>query len=92
MRKCEKVARVLRDCHREAIYWLKRIAYSGWMSLDIFPYREDPDMAVTESIAYLKRLDEIVNEIGLDTISELLRQNDGAHSLRVINRHVLGTK
>ena len=76
----------------EAIYWLKRIAYSGWMSLDIFPYREDPDMAVTESIAYLKRLDEIVNEIGLDTISELLRQNDGAHSLRVINRHVLGTK
>ncbi len=76
----------------EAIYWLKRIAYNGWISLDIFPYREDPDLVVTGSIAYLKRLDEIVDEIGLDTITELLRQNDGALTLRVINRHVLGTK
>jgi hypothetical protein len=76
----------------EAIYWLKRIGYNGWISLDIFPYREDPDLAVTESIAYLKRLDEIVDEIGLDTITELLRKNDGALTLRVINRHVLGTK
>lgn len=76
----------------EAIYWLKRIGYSSWLSLDLFPYREDPDIAVTESIAYLKRLDEIVDEIGLETITELLRQNDGARTLRVINRHVLGTK
>lgn len=76
----------------EAIYWLKRIAYTGWLSLDLFPYREDPDLAVIESIAYLKRLNEIVDEIGMETISELLRQNDGARTLRVINRHVLGTK
>lgn len=75
----------------EAVYWLKRIGYSGWISLDIFPYREDPDLAVIESIAYLKRLDEIVDEIGMDTISGLLHQNDGAQTLRVINRHVLGT-
>ena len=75
----------------EAVYWLKRIHYSGWISLDLFPYREDPDLAVIESIAYLKRLDEIVDEIGLETITGLLQQNDGALTLRVINRHVLGT-
>ena len=76
----------------EAIYWLKRIGYRGWISLDLFPYREDPDLAVTESIAFLKRLDEIVDEIGMKTIAELLHQNDGACTLRLINRHVLGTK
>lgn len=76
----------------EAVYWLKRIGYRNWISLDLFPYREDPDLAVTESIAYLKRLDEIVDEIGLETITELLHQNDGARTLRVINRHVFGTK
>jgi xylose isomerase len=75
----------------EAVYWLKRIGYTNWISLDLFPYREDPDLAVTESIGYLKRLDEIVDEIGLETITELLRQNDGVRTLRVINRHVLGT-
>jgi sugar phosphate isomerase/epimerase len=76
----------------EAIYWLKRIGYSRWISLDLFPYREDPDIAVTESIVFLKRLDEIVDEIGMKTIAELLHQNDGARTLRLINRHVLGTK
>jgi len=75
----------------EAMYWLKRIGYRDWISLDLFPYREDPDMAVIESIAYLKRLDEIVDEIGLETITGLLQKNDGAQTLRVINRHVLGT-
>jgi xylose isomerase len=75
----------------EAIYWLKRIGYSNWISLDLFPYREDPDLAVTESIAYLRRLDEIVDEIGMEILTELVRQNDGARTLRVINQHVLGT-
>jgi len=75
----------------EAVYWLKRIHYSGWISLDLFPYREDPDLAVIESIAYLKRLDEIVDEIGMETITRLLHENDGAKTLRLINRHVLGT-
>ena len=75
----------------EAMYWLKRIGYSNWISLDLFPYREDPDLAVIESIAYLRRLNEIVDEIGLRTITELLHQNDGARTLRVINQHVLGT-
>jgi len=75
----------------EAIYWLKRIRYSGWISLDLFPYREDPDLAVIESISYLKRLDEIVEEIGMQTITGLLHENDGAQTLRIINRQVLGT-
>jgi xylose isomerase len=74
----------------EAIYWLKRIGYSNWISLDLFPFREDPDLAVIESIAYLKRLNEIVDEIGLETITKTLHKNDGAHTLKLINRHVLG--
>jgi xylose isomerase len=76
----------------EAIYWLKRINYRNWISLDLFPYREDPDLAVTESIVYLKRLDEIVDEIGMGTITELMHNSDGAQNLRVINRHIFGTK
>jgi xylose isomerase len=75
----------------EAVYWLKRICYRNWISLDLFPYREDPDLAVTESIAYLKRLDEIVDEIGMSTITEQMQKSDGAQTLRMINRHVFGT-
>ena len=76
----------------EALYWLKRIRYSGWISLDLFPYREDPDLAVVESIAYLKHLDEILDDIGMDTVTELIHKSDGAQSLRVINQHIFGTK
>jgi len=74
----------------EAVYWLKRVGYTGWQSLDLYPYREDPDVAVTQSIWLLKRLGAFVDETGLDTITGLLRQGDGGRSLQAIYGCLLG--
>jgi len=41
----------------ELIYWLKKTGYSGWYSLDMYPYRDDPDEAVRASVAFLKGMD-----------------------------------
>jgi sugar phosphate isomerase/epimerase len=73
----------------EAVYWLKRVGYTGWQSLDLYPYREDPDVAVTQSIRLLKRLDAFVNEMGLDAITELIHQGDGGRSLQEIYGRLL---
>ena len=32
--------------HIEFFYWLQKLGYDGWYSLDIFPYREDGIEAV----------------------------------------------
>jgi xylose isomerase len=74
----------------EAVYWLKRVGYTGWQSLDLYPYREDPDVAVVQSIKLLKRLDALVDEIGLEKITQLLHQGDGGHSLGKIYEHLFG--
>lgn len=72
----------------EAIYWLKRVGYTGWQSLDLYPYREDPDVAVVQSIRLLQRLDALIDEIGLETITELLHQGDGGRSLERVYEHL----
>jgi xylose isomerase len=74
----------------EAIYWLKRVGYTGWQSLDLYPYREDPDTAVIQSIKLLQRLDALVDEIGTEAITELLRQGDGGRSLGLIYERLFG--
>ena len=53
------------------------------------PIREDPDVAVTQSMWLLKRLGAFVDEIGLDTITELLQQGDGGRSLQAVYGRLL---
>ncbi|MGQ9494013.1 MAG: sugar phosphate isomerase/epimerase family protein [Anaerolineae bacterium] len=74
----------------EAVYWLKRVGYTGWQSLDLYPYREEPEVAVVQSIKLLKRIDALVDEMGLETITELLRQGDGGCSAQEVYRHLFG--
>ena len=40
----------------EILYWLKKLDYKGWFSLDQFPYRDDGIGAASESIAWLKAM------------------------------------
>jgi xylose isomerase len=68
----------------ETLYWLDECNYSGWFSMDQYPYREDAAGAIQESIDWLKyfdnllaanrnRLRDAVNEGNAVTTSKLLR-------------------
>ena len=74
----------------EAVYWLKRVGYAGWISLDLFPYRESPDRAVVESIQFIQRIDALVDRMGLDVLTTLIHQNDGSASVSAIYRTLFG--
>lgn len=37
----------------EFFYWMERLGYNGWYSLDIYPYRDDPDAACEASITFV---------------------------------------
>jgi xylose isomerase len=47
----------------EYLYWVKKLNYSGWYSLDLYPYRDDATEACAASIEFVKR--------GLNLVSEL---------------------
>jgi xylose isomerase len=59
----------------ETLYWLDRCAYSGWLSMDQYPYREDAAGAIGESILWLRQFQSVLeqNRGPMDT---LLREQD----------------
>lgn len=46
----------------ELFYWLDRLDYQGWYSLDLYPYRDDPDMACLASIRFINGADRFARE------------------------------
>lgn len=47
--------------HIELLYWLNRIGYAGWYSMDQYPYREDGRDAVEQSLRWLQGFQAIVD-------------------------------
>ena len=52
----------------ELLYWLEKIDFEGWYSLDIFPYRDDEVGLATESFNWIKDLRRVMYHIGMDNI------------------------
>lgn len=62
-------------CYVELLFWLKKTGYSGWLSMDQYPYREDAVGAISESILWVKKYEEIVEKY-YNEIESLIGLND----------------
>lgn len=67
----------------ELLFWLKKTDYKGWFSMDQYPYRENAVDAVSESILWLKRYQDIVDE-NYETIGTLINANDAVATSRFL--------
>lgn len=76
--------------HLETFYLLKKYKYNGFISVDIFPYREDSFDAVTESIRAMCTYNAIIDRIGMDRINELIMEANVPHTLSVIRELAFG--
>ena len=72
-------------CYIEMIYWLRRCGYTGWMSMDQYPYREDAANAIGESILWLEQFAAIVDQ-SADEITDLLRNQDPIATSRFLRK------
>lgn len=66
----------------ELLFWLREIGYQGWFSMDQYPYREDGQRAVAESVAFLKDLGELLTPLACNEIRALLKSGDATLSTR----------
>lgn len=73
----------------ELLYWLERIGYNGWYTLDIFPYREDGVKAARESIAWIEGLLHVLEKIGYNHIDEVIQKADATEVSRMIRKALL---
>jgi len=74
----------------EIMYWLDRIDYQGFLSLDQYPYREDPDRAIAESIQWLRAFRKAIDRMGIEAITSVIRRGDATEAQRMLREALLG--
>ena len=67
----------------ELLYWLKKTGYEGWLSMDQYPYRENAVDAISESILWVKKFEEIV-DAHYNEIDTLVKANDAVNTSRFL--------
>ncbi len=72
----------------ELIYWLDKMGYDDWYSLDIYPYREDPLEASRESIEMLKALSNLLNKIGREELEKAIEEGDPVKTQKLIREKI----
>ena len=73
----------------ELAYWLKKVGYTGWLTLDIFPYREHGVRAATECKAWMEFFFEAVDRIGMATLGQAIQAGDATKTTALV-RQALG--
>jgi len=74
----------------ELVYWLRRLDYGGWLTLDIFPYREDKVPVVENCFAWLKTLFAAVDRKGMAAIEAVLQSADANLSVALVREMLTG--
>jgi len=74
----------------EMLYWLDRMGYSGFLSLDQYPYREDPEQAIAESIEWLKVFRAMLDRVGLERVTEVLKSGNATASQALLRQAIAG--
>ena len=59
----------------ELLYTLERVGYSGWIGGDIAPKHTGPVEAYTTNFLLIRRMSEMLDRIGVDKITELLKKD-----------------
>ncbi|MDX9863652.1 MAG: sugar phosphate isomerase/epimerase family protein [Anaerolineaceae bacterium] len=73
----------------ELFYWMEKLGYDGWMSLDLYPYREDPAEACETSVHFVNKLMEKARDAGFQKLVEENR-SAGSRAIRKIYQLILG--
>ncbi len=76
----------------EFLYWLERCNYQGWITMDLFPYRQDGRDAVAESVAWLDTLRGVLAKANHDEIAQVLAAKDPIQATRMVRGLLFGGK
>lgn len=63
--------------HVEFFYWVRKLGYSGWYSIDVFPYREDGPEALRRTVQACKKCCHMADRLMELDADRILR--DGRH-------------
>jgi sugar phosphate isomerase/epimerase len=74
----------------ELLFWLRRLDYKGWYSMDQYPYREDGREAIARSVEWLLALERRIDRFGMKRLSGLVDKGLAVESTRALRELLLG--
>jgi len=74
----------------ELAYWILKLKYKGWLTLDIFPYREEKLPAVRNCFSWIERLFDAVEKKGLKDVEKVVRKGDANESVSLVRELLTG--
>ncbi|MDA3941886.1 MAG: hypothetical protein PF693_21670 [Spirochaetia bacterium] len=82
------IGRVYMVEYLEILYWLEKIDFKGWYSMDQYPYREDAKGAINESIRWVEGLHNKMVDFGMNRFGKLLDEGDAIESSMLIREFI----
>ncbi|HLG75107.1 MAG TPA: sugar phosphate isomerase/epimerase family protein [Ktedonobacteraceae bacterium] len=73
----------------ELLFWLEEWGYDGWFGLDLFPYREQPEEAIRQSIQNLRFGAELLARVPREEFRACFQSSD-AIQVAQLQRRILG--
>ena len=74
----------------ELLFWLREVGYEGWYSMDQYPYREDGQGALRNSVEFLQSLEAMLDETTMEEIRGLIAEGDAVKSTAWFRAKVFG--
>ena len=74
----------------ELLYWLDRVGYSGWYSMDQYPYREDAKGALESSIKFLQGIQGWLSEESKRELTDIIAEGNAVEMTRWIQKKMFG--
>ena len=68
----------------EFLYYVKKHDYQNAIYFDTFPIREQGIKEAERNVRMITRLDQIIDELGIQALDELVAQNDGLNCSDII--------
>lgn len=75
----------------ELFYWLKRTQYTGWISTDQYPYREDGRDAVSESVSWISGFLNLINKLDESELESVIQSGNAVEMSRYMRKLLLGS-
>ncbi|MFQ3547929.1 MAG: hypothetical protein SNJ56_06275, partial [Termitinemataceae bacterium] len=71
----------------ELFYWLDRIGYDGWLSLDVHAFRENDKIGVArESVEWIRALEAAAGRLNKAEVSRILEAQDAVASTGLLRK------
>jgi len=72
----------------EWLYWVDKVGYDDFYTLDIWPARLDTVESIKESIAWIKAMRKALGRIGDKQIEEMIAERNPVNAMRIVREAV----